>query len=712
MPRVLVVDDDENLLLLAEKRLAEAMSGFNVISATSASEALLNLAKEEIDAIVSDYKMPGMDGLEFLRKIRSQGCDIPFIMFTGKGREEIAIEALNLGANYYLKKEGKSGSLYRELAHILRQLVEHRKTEQCLQQARTQAQKYLDIASVILIALNRDGIVTMINRKGCAVLGYSEEEIIGKKWFETFLPEEMQEATRAVFNDLMEGKIEPAEYFENPIITKNGSERLIAWHNTVLIENGNIIGTLSSGDDITERKQAEIALSESQMRFRRFSEASFEGIIIHDKGVILDANHVYAKKLGYEVSEVIGKNGLEHAAPKCRQAIVENFRSGFEEPFETIALKKDGSMFPVEIHAKNVEYNGKTVRVAASRDLTQQKQIQLELERSKAQFQQTFQAIPNPAYLYQQLPDGQIILCAVNKAALEISQGQVAFCVNHDLEDPVLSDSFSPMLQKHGVDLWQVAINVRGVFASGKPLRVEKAFKLPSGEDRYFLLDYVPTSGDTVLIVSTDVTERQQRAEELSEFAHTMAHDLRNPLLSIEGYADLLLSEYDEKAAKRISRLAQRVQNLLQRSIALAEAGKIINASLSVDLMLIVREVAETTIPADINIYCDELPAVRGDQVKLAQIFQNLFENAVYHGEPQKIEVRRRDSEGTIHLLVINDGKVIPFELRDAIFHPGHTTKNGGGLGLAIVRKLVEAHGWEIHLDTSPETTFRISIPS
>ncbi|MHA2233666.1 MAG: ATP-binding protein [Candidatus Hodarchaeales archaeon] len=98
--------------------------------------------------------------------------------------------------------------------------------------------------------------------------------------------------------------------------------------------------------------------------------------------------------------------------------------------------------------------------------------------------------------------------------------------------------------------------------------------------------------------------------------------------------------------------------------------------------------------------------------MKLAQVFQNLFENAVFHGEPQKIEIRRKDSEGTIQLLVINDGKSIPLELRDEIFRPGYTTKNGGGLGLTIVQKLVEAHGWAIHLDTSPETTFRISIPN
>ncbi|MHA2273670.1 MAG: sensor histidine kinase, partial [Candidatus Hodarchaeales archaeon] len=215
-----------------------------------------------------------------------------------------------------------------------------------------------------------------------------------------------------------------------------------------------------------------------------------------------------------------------------------------------------------------------------------------------------------------------------------------------------------------------------------------------------------------VLIISTDITDRQRRTEELSEFAQAMVHDLRNPLLSIEGYADLLQDKYEENTAKAIGRLAQKMQDLLGRSMALAEAGKIIEASTLIDLTPIIREAADVTIPEHIAIEFDELPAVRGDRMKLVQVFQNLFENAVLHGEPQKIEVRRRDGERAIHLLVINDGKPIPSEYRANIFQRSFSTKkNGGGLGLAIVRKLLVAHGWKIHLDASEETTFRISIP-
>ncbi|MGD9369108.1 MAG: ATP-binding protein [Desulfobacteraceae bacterium] len=140
------------------------------------------------------------------------------------------------------------------------QELEHRVAERTreLETARNKSQQYLDIAGVILVAIDADRRVTLINQKGCEVLEGTAEEIIGKDWFETFVPDNMRQDVIQAFHRLMSGEIEPVEHFENPVLTIGGRERIIAWHNALLRDDGgSIVGTLSSGEDITEQKRAE-----------------------------------------------------------------------------------------------------------------------------------------------------------------------------------------------------------------------------------------------------------------------------------------------------------------------------------------------------------------------------------------------------------------------------------------------------------------------
>ena len=121
-----------------------------------------------------------------------------------------------------------------------------------------QAQLYLDIAGVIIMALNREGEITLINKKGCEVLEYTEEELIGKNWFLTFLPNDIKDDVYEVFKKLINGEIETTEFYENPVLTKSGNLKIIAWHNAFLLDSdGNVTATLSSGEDVTERKKVE-----------------------------------------------------------------------------------------------------------------------------------------------------------------------------------------------------------------------------------------------------------------------------------------------------------------------------------------------------------------------------------------------------------------------------------------------------------------------
>ena len=140
--------------------------------------------------------------------------------------------------------------------------------ERELHRERDRAQRYLDIAGVIIVALDHEGKVDLINRKGCEILGYPREELVGKDWFSTVIPDRMREATSGVFQRLREGKSEGMESYENPIVTKKGDERIIRWYNTLLRDNEDIIiGTLSSGEDITERKREEERMKRQLMRY-------------------------------------------------------------------------------------------------------------------------------------------------------------------------------------------------------------------------------------------------------------------------------------------------------------------------------------------------------------------------------------------------------------------------------------------------------------
>jgi PAS domain S-box-containing protein len=155
--------------------------------------------------------------------------------------------------------------------------------QEAVKTAQTQVQLYLDLVGVIIVAIDADQRVTLINKKGAELLGYSQDEIIGMNWYATFIPERLREQVTAASRQLMRGEIAPVEYFENPVVTRAGEEHLIAWHNTVLRDDeGCIIGTLSAGEDITERRHAENALQDTLTRLRTVLDTLPIGVLILD----------------------------------------------------------------------------------------------------------------------------------------------------------------------------------------------------------------------------------------------------------------------------------------------------------------------------------------------------------------------------------------------------------------------------------------------
>ena len=137
--------------------------------------------------------------------------------------------------------------------------------------ANTEISQLLDLVRLIVVVIDSEQKVSYINKKGCEILGYTKEDILGKNWFDNFLPEKLRDDMRMVYSKLMSADIELAEYFDNVVLAKNGQEIIIGWHNTLLKNDADkIIGTLSLGEDITDRRRAdekrEVLIQELQDR--------------------------------------------------------------------------------------------------------------------------------------------------------------------------------------------------------------------------------------------------------------------------------------------------------------------------------------------------------------------------------------------------------------------------------------------------------------
>jgi diguanylate cyclase (GGDEF)-like protein/PAS domain S-box-containing protein len=270
-------------------------------------------------------------------------------------------------------------------------IAEHKRLQKALEEEIAKTQNYLDIAGVMFVAIDTEQKIFLMNDKGCKILGYDKSEIIGKNWFDTFLPERIKHDVKAVFIKLIAGDVSPVEYFENPVLTKSGEERIIAWHNMILRdERGKITGTLSSGEDITERKYAEDVLRESEERFRSVAQSATDAIIsIDSSGVIVFWNTSAERLFGYSVDEAISKPLaiiLPHRFREAHQKGLSRLTSTDEssligKTIEIVGLKKDGAEFPFEMTLSTWKTNKGTFFTAIIRDITRRKHAEERLMR-------------------------------------------------------------------------------------------------------------------------------------------------------------------------------------------------------------------------------------------------------------------------------------------------------------------------------------------
>ncbi|MFW9914083.1 MAG: sensor histidine kinase [Candidatus Thorarchaeota archaeon] len=333
---------------------------------------------------------------------------------------------------------------------------------------------------------------------------------------------------------------------------------------------------------------------------------------------------------------------------------------------------------------------------------------------------QVFDVIPDPAFFYERGADGSIYQTHINEAANVFGKGRISNHNGVDLEVLAKNEEIAIPLGRVGINLKEIANTVRLVLRTGVPVRIEKSIRVKSNrEQKWFIKEYVKVSEKRVMLIAKDFTEQKklenqlrQQKNELSELARIMAHDLKNNLFKISTYARLLENETHPAYARKINELAITSNDIVQHSVSLAEAGRVVSLIDEVDLNSLVQNVAEACIPEGVIFEQDDLPKVHGDRFKLFQVFQNLFVNALTHGSASMIEVRIEVAESGHIVRVVNDGVPITpdCDFKD-FFDPVASDGDRQGLGLKIVKKIVDAHGWQVSIEDSPKTTIRITIP-
>ena len=241
----------------------------------------------------------------------------------------------------------------------------------------------IDHARDAFYLMGPDARFVYVNESACESLGYTNQELLELTVFDID-PEFPREAWSERWAELKRRKGLVQESIRR---RKDGSTFPVEVAvNHLELDSGEY--SCAFARDITERKLAEEELRESKERYRGLSEAAVEGLAIHEKGIILEANNALARMFGYEPSEVIGMNALDMTAPECREMLLNNILKGYEEPYEATGLKKDGSKFPVVLTGKNIKHKGREVRVTAITDLTERKLAEEEKLNLERQIQQ------------------------------------------------------------------------------------------------------------------------------------------------------------------------------------------------------------------------------------------------------------------------------------------------------------------------------------
>jgi PAS domain S-box-containing protein len=522
MISVLYVDDEPGLLEIG-KLFLERSGLFSVDTVTSAPEALEVIREKGYDAIISDYQMPEMNGIEFLKQVRASGFTLPFIIFTGRGREEVVIQALNEGADFYLQKGGEPVSQFTELVHKVQIAVTQRRAEASIHDHERLEKDIINFLPDATFAIDIRGVVIAWNRAMEKMTGVTSDQILGKDNYEYALP--FYHERRPILIDLVL-RNEPLTAARYPYITRAGnklfSEITIPhfnegrgaelWFTASPLYNtqGTIIGAIESIRDVTDRKQAETALTESEARYRTILDSFTDAVVVVDP----ELRCSFGNKRLSEWFDTLGLNRdiIGKPFPEAFPFVLPTSIDEYKWVFETgeMLVTEESTLFggmPVITEIRKIPLRQKEHIIAVVtivRDITERRRAEDAIRESEEKYRTVFETTGTATVLIEN--DGTISLAnseferlsGFPKDEIENQKKWMEFVVKEDLDR---------MLAQH---------RLRRVDRTRALTHYEFRFLSRSGEirDIFLTIDVIP--GTTKSVASLlDITERKKAEDSL-----------------------------------------------------------------------------------------------------------------------------------------------------------------------------------------------------